>query len=227
MSFEPSEIFPDLVTHATTDVFRTGGHALYRRAFKRALDVVLVLLAVPVVVPVVLFMAVLVMFDGHLPFYWSARVGRNGRIFQMMKLRSMVHNADAKLEAYLATDADAAAEWASAQKLKHDPRITGFGRLLRKTSLDELPQLWNVVTGDMSLVGPRPMMPSQRKIYPGSAYYALRPGVTGPWQVSDRNESTFAKRADFDLAYARNLSFSNDVKLIAQTIAVVVRCTGY
>lgn len=227
MSFEPSEIFPELATQGTTEAVRTDGHALYHHVFKRVMDIALVLLVVPVVLPVVLLIALLVMRDGHLPFYWSARVGRNGRVFRMMKLRSMVHNADAKLEACLSTDADAAAEWASMQKLKHDPRITNFGRLLRKTSLDELPQLWNVVKGDMSLVGPRPMMPSQRKIYPGSAYYAMRPGVTGPWQVSDRNETTFAKRADFDLDYARNLSFTNDVKLIARTIAVVLRCTGY
>ena len=98
---------------------------------------------------------------------------------------------------------------------------------MRKTSLDELPQLWNVLTGDMSLIGPRPMMPDQRVIYPGRAYYALRPGVSGPWQVSDRNASTFARRADFDLDYHRTLSFTNDVKLILRTLSVVLRGTGY
>jgi lipopolysaccharide/colanic/teichoic acid biosynthesis glycosyltransferase len=165
--------------------------------------------------------------DGHSPFYWSARVGRYGREFGMLKLRSMVPDADARLAAYLASDPEAAAEWQSTQKLKADPRITAFGRMLRKTSLDELPQLWNVLRGDMSLVGPRPMMPDQRPIYPGKAYFALRPGVSGPWQVSDRNASTFARRADFDLEYHRTLTFTNDVKLILQTLAVVLRGTGY
>jgi lipopolysaccharide/colanic/teichoic acid biosynthesis glycosyltransferase len=191
------------------------------------LDVALVVLFAPVVLPIILFIALFVMRDGHSPIYWSERVGRNGRVFRMMKLRTMVHDADSRLEAYLASDAQAAAEWADTQKLKHDPRITYLGRMLRKTSLDELPQLWNVLIGDMALVGPRPMMPSQRKIYPGRAYYALRPGVTGPWQVSDRNECGFAKRADFDLEYHHSLSFLNDLRLLMRTVAVVLRGTGY
>lgn len=228
MSFEPAEIVPDFSrAAAATDLPFARPHGAYRMFFKRVLDVALVLMALPIVVPVVLLLAVLVMRDGHSPFYWNERVGRNGRVFHMMKLRSMVHDADARLEAYLASDAAAAAEWASTQKLKEDPRITRFGRALRKSSLDELPQLWNVLKGDMSLVGPRPMMPSQRKLYPGRAYYALRPGVTGPWQVSDRNETTFARRADYDLDYHRNLSFVNDLRLIGQTVAVVLRGTGY
>jgi lipopolysaccharide/colanic/teichoic acid biosynthesis glycosyltransferase len=225
VSFEPSEIFPDFAAHATPDVFPARG--IYRHGLKRALDVALVLLAAPVVLPVVLLIALFVMRDGHAPFYWSERVGLNGRLFRMLKLRTMVHDADARLEAYLASDTAAAAEWAGTQKLKHDPRITGFGRMLRKTSLDELPQLWNVLRGDMALVGPRPMMPNQRKIYPGRAYYALRPGVTGPWQVSDRNDCAFSRRADFDFDYNRSLSFMNDLRLLARTVVVVLRGTGY
>ena len=227
MSFEPIEIFPDFVTKGNPDFSAKRKQGIYARRVKRILDIALVLLALPIVLPVVLIIALVVMRDGHSPIYWSARVGRNGRSFQMMKLRTMVHDAHGSLNAYLATDPAAAAEWAETQKLKKDPRITAFGQLLRKTSIDELPQLWNVLKGDMALVGPRPMMPDQQKIYPGRAYYAMRPGVTGPWQVSDRNESSFAKRADFDLEYHRTLSFRNDVRLIAQTIAVVLRGTGY
>ena len=237
MSFEPYEIFPDIASSVAPDrgaadlfspeMFRPDSRGAYRGGLKRVMDVVLVVLAAPVVLPAVLMLALLVMRDGHAPFYWSARVGRRGRIFRMLKLRSMVFDADARLEAYLATDSAAAAEWAATQKLKRDPRITRFGRTLRKTSLDELPQLWNVLTGEMSLVGPRPMMPDQRKIYPGRAYYDLRPGVTGPWQVSDRNDCEFSRRADFDLDYHRNLSFSNDLRLLVRTVAVVLRCTGY
>ena len=224
MSFEPIDNFSGIVTQSASDL---RGGSIYRSGVKRALDTLLVVAAAPLVVPVVLFLALLVMRDGHAPFYWSERVGRGGRVFRMLKLRTMVHDAHGCLQAYLATDPQAAAEWAETQKLKMDPRITRFGRLLRKTSLDELPQLWNVLIGQMALVGPRPMMPEQRIIYPGSAYYALRPGVTGPWQVSDRNDSSFAKRADFDLDYHRSLSFMNDLRLLGRTFVVVLRGTGY
>ena len=139
----------------------------------------------------------------------------------------MVHNADASLEMHLAADPAARAEWDLTQKLKNDPRITRFGRILRKSSLDELPQLWNVFRGDMSLVGPRPMMPSQSSLYPGQAYYRLRPGITGMWQVSARNESSFAERAGFDADYDNTISFKTDMGLLWATVRVVLRGTGH
>jgi exopolysaccharide production protein ExoY len=228
MSFEPteilSEIASDLARTPETDRLSFG---IYRSFVKRLIDVVLVIMALPFVLLVVLPIAVYIRRDGHSPIYWSERVGRYGRSFKMMKLRTMVPDADERLAACLASDPEAAAEWQATQKLKSDPRITAFGRFLRKSSLDELPQLWNVLKGDMALVGPRPMMPNQRKLYPGRAYYALRPGVTGPWQVSDRNESTFAKRADYDLDYSRKVTLAHDAALIWQTLAVVLRGTGY
>lgn len=202
-------------------------HGFYRKALKRGLDIVLVVLAAPLVLLSVAVLALGVACDGGRPFYSQLRVGRNGRVYRMWKLRSMVVDADARLESYLAQNPDARAEWDSTQKLKTDPRITRFGRLLRKSSLDELPQLWNVLCGDMSLVGPRPMMPCQQGIYPGTAYYRLRPGITGPWQVSRRNESTFADRARFDLDYEQNLSFATDMQLLIKTVRVVVHATGY
>jgi len=203
---------------------RTG---LYRRGAKRMLDTLAVLAALPVVLPLIVILALLVARDGGVPFYRQARVGRAGRIYSMWKLRSMVVDADARLAAHLDANPAARAEWESTQKLKCDPRITRFGRLIRKTSLDELPQLINVLTGDMSLVGPRPMMPEQQAIYPGRAYYALRPGITGIWQVSERNNSTFADRARFDAAYERDVSLGTDVKLLLATVHVVLRGTGY
>ena len=206
---------------------RPRQHGLYRAAAKRGLDVGLILLALPVVLPLILSLALLVMLDGHRPFYTQPRIGRNGRIFRFWKLRSMVHNAEARLSEHLARDAGARAEWDHAQKLKCDPRITRIGLVLRKTSLDELPQLWNVLKGDMSLVGPRPMMPEQQAIYPGTAYYSLRPGITGSWQVTDRNESSFAARAEFDTSYEETLSLGNDLRILAATVAVVLRGTGY
>jgi len=198
----------------------------YRATFKRDLDVVLVCLAAPIALVTVAILALLLALDGGNPFYSQDRVGLDGRIFRMWKLRSMVVGADKALEAYLAANPGARLEWDNAQKLKDDPRITRLGGILRKCSLDELPQLWNVLTGDMSLVGPRPMMPSQRDLYPGEAYYRLRPGITGSWQVSARNQSSFADRARFDLDYEQNLSLATDLGLLVKTIRVVIRATG-
>jgi exopolysaccharide production protein ExoY len=200
---------------------------LYRNTLKRAFDLCFVILTSVVVVPLTVVLALIVALDGYRPFYRSPRVGRNGRVFQMLKLRTMVPDADGMLEKFLSENQTAQLEWDSTQKLKRDPRITAVGRFLRKTSLDELPQLFNVLRGDMSLVGPRPMMPTQRTLYPGLAYYALRPGVTGPWQVSDRNESEFAKRADYDREYERSVTFLSDARLILATLRVVFKGTGY
>ncbi len=207
----------------------TGAAApgLYRRFFKRAFDIVAVLLLALMVLPLLVVFGTLIRLDGGPAFYSQPRVGRNGRIFRFWKLRTMTVDAERRLAELLEADAAARAEWITTQKLKSDPRITPLGRLLRKTSLDELPQLWNVLRGDMSLVGPRPMMPSQTKLYPGHAYYALRPGLTGFWQISDRNESSFASRAAFDTDYSRRLSFVTDMLVLAATAWVVVRGTGY
>lgn len=201
--------------------------SFYNRSGKRALDVAVAVLSIPFVVPIVLVLALLVALDGHNPFYWQRRVGRKGHSFQLLKLRTMIVDADAKLEAYLSKNPTARAEWDAHQKLKNDPRITIFGRILRRSSMDELPQLWNVLKGDMSLVGPRPMMESQREMYPGSSYYELRPGITGPWQISDRNACSFRQRAAFDEAYAREVSLTQDLHYLGQTVFAVARCTGY
>lgn len=200
---------------------------IYRNGIKRALDIAVVLASSIVVVPVTVVLALLVALDGRFPFYWNERVGRGGQNFSMLKLRTMVPNADQQLERHLAENPAARAEWEATQKLKRDPRITLVGRYLRKLSLDELPQMWNVLIGDMSIVGPRPMMPAQRELYPGTAYYSLRPGITGPWQVSERNECSFAQRADFDRQYDLLLSFPTDVRLVLATVRVVLKGTGY
>jgi lipopolysaccharide/colanic/teichoic acid biosynthesis glycosyltransferase len=112
------------------------------------------------------------------------------------------------------------------QKLRNDPRITAVGRFIRKTSIDELPQLFCVLKGEMSLVGPRPFMPDQKDLYKGNAYYAMRPGLTGLWQVSDRNETSFAERAIFDTKYARSLSMMTDISILFRTVGAVTRGTG-
>ena len=199
----------------------------YRRFLKRGFDALAVLLALPVVLPVILLLGLLIARDGGPVFYRQDRIGRGGRRFRIWKLRSMVVDAEKRLEEHLARDPAARAEWATTQKLKSDPRITPVGRLIRKSSLDELPQLWNVLKGEMSLVGPRPMMPAQARLYPGQDYYDLRPGLTGFWQISSRNETTFAGRADYDSDYARRLSLLTDILVLLATVRVVLRGTGY
>ena len=200
---------------------------LYRNAGKRVLDVILCILGAPFALLLIGVMALLVARDGGAPFYNQDRVGRGGRIYRMWKLRTMVPDADAKLKAHLAENTAARTEWDRDQKLKSDPRVTRLGALLRRASMDELPQLWNVFKGDMSLVGPRPMMPEQKTLYPGSEYYTLRPGITGSWQISDRNESNFAERAIFDTSYSRNVSLGEDIRILVATVRVVLKATGY
>lgn len=202
------------------------GGGIYRRVFKRVIDVAAILAAAPVVVPVVGVLAAIVACEGGKPFYSQSRVGRGGRPFRMWKLRTMVTDADQRMVDYLATNPEAREEWDLTQKLRNDPRVTRFGIFLRRTSLDELPQLWNVLKGDMSLVGPRPMMLNQQAIYPGTAYYRLRPGVTGYWQTAGRNRTSFEARAGYDAAYEADLRLVTDLRLLWRTLAVVLRGTG-
>lgn len=198
----------------------------YRGSFKRVMDLCAVaLLAVPTLL-IILPLAAIIALDGASPFYRQTRLGKDGKTFSMWKLRSMVPDADARLASFLERDPEAAREWAHSQKLRHDPRITKIGHIIRRSSLDELPQLLNVLRGEMSLVGPRPMMVSQRSLYPGSAYFLLQPGITGYWQVSERNETSFAERAIYDTAYYRDLSLVTDLRVMLRTIWVVAHGTG-
>ncbi|MDU8926214.1 sugar transferase [Alisedimentitalea sp. MJ-SS2] len=203
------------------------GAIVYRRGFKRMLDVLIVLAALPATLALLVPLMAIIALDGRSPVYIQKRLGKDGRVFRMFKLRSMVAGADQILEEYLERNPEARKEWDRTQKLKSDPRITGFGTFIRKTSLDELPQLINVLFGSMSLVGPRPMMVQQKELYPGAAYFEMRPGITGFWQVSERNETSFAERAHFDTAYFRRMSLVTDVKVLAQTVKVVFRATGH
>lgn len=206
--------------------FRKSVPWVYRSLFKRPLDIALVLLTSPVILSAILVLALLVMRDGGRPFYSQQRIGKNGRLYRMWKLRSMVVDADQRLADHLQENPEARSEWLLTQKLRDDPRVTRFGRFLRKSSMDELPQLWNVFRGDMSLVGPRPMLPEQQAMYDGTGYYSLRPGITGFWQTSERNRSSFSARAFYDDRYERSVSFSTDLGLLMRTVAVVMRATG-
>jgi exopolysaccharide production protein ExoY len=202
------------------------GRGLYSILGKRVLDIGLIMLALPVVLPVLLVLAAVIALFGGSPIYVQKRVGLGGRTFRMFKLRTMVRDADDRLAEYLAANPTARAEWNLRQKLTHDPRITAFGAILRRSSLDELPQLWNVLRGDMSLVGPRPMMETQRNQYPGTAYYRLRPGLTGPWQVGARHLTTFADRSIFDDQYENRHGLVYDLSILLRTVRVVASGTG-
>lgn len=200
-------------------------HAGYLAA-KRAMDLVLALLLGLFFLPLIFGLVLLVRLDGGKALYCQQRLGRGGKPFCFWKLRTMVPNAEDALALHLARDPAARLEWDRTQKLRQDPRVTPFGRVLRKYSLDELPQLWNVICGDMSLIGPRPMFPVQRELYPGVLYGNLRPGITGLWQVTDRNQCTFAERARFDHLYAERLSLRTDAWIAMRTILVVFGGTG-
>jgi exopolysaccharide production protein ExoY len=205
--------------------FARGGS--YRRGLKRILDLVLICLTAPVTVPFIAIIALMVWADGGKPFYRQQRVGRHGRMFTIWKIRTMVPEAEARLEAHLAGNPAAKAEWQHVQKLRDDPRVTALGGYLRASSVDEIPQFWNVLKGEMSLVGPRPMMPEQEPLYPhNQAYYALRPGVTGFWQIAERNNTSFSARADFDSDYDRQLSLLTDLRVLLRTCLVVWKRTG-
>ncbi|MCX7559234.1 sugar transferase [Sulfitobacter sp. F26204] len=207
---------------------KSGPVYLYRHLGKRVMDILFVLLTLPFSLPIIAICAIALWIEGGNPFYTQDRLGEDGKRFSILKLRTMVRDADAVLQQYLSNDPDLRREWDELQKLRNDPRITPMGRILRKTSMDELPQLLNVLLGDMSIVGPRPMMPDQLEMYGDpSRYYALKPGITGLWQVSARNNSRFTYRNEVDGAYERSLTLKMDLTILFKTIGVVLRPTGH
>ena len=198
------------------------------KAIKRGMDLLLGTLLGVVSLPVLFVAALSVRLDAPGPiFYVQERVGRKGERIKIYKLRTMVKNADQVLAEYLQKNAAARQEWEQSQKLKDDPRITRPGKWLRKFSIDELPQLLNVFKGEMSLVGPRPMMAEQEALHQGiDSYYGVRPGLTGLWQVSGRNHTTFDERARYDVYYVRNWSVWLDIYILLRTVWVVLSRDG-
>lgn len=196
---------------------------------KRGIDILAALVFFTVFLPVYVALAIGVRWSSHGPaLYSQSRVGRHGRIFRFYKFRSMVVDSDEVLTSFLDSDSNAKSEWEQYQKLNNDPRITRFGRFIRKTSLDELPQFWNVLKGEMSLVGPRPCMPQQERLYGRhwATYCALKPGLTGLWQVSGRNKLTYAQRVRLDARYANEWSLWLDAKILLKTVKVVLTNDG-
>jgi len=203
-------------------------HGVYRRIGKRIFDIVVVLLMLPLAAPLIFLFWLITRRDGGVGLFGHLRVGQNGRYFKCWKLRTMVVDAEERLAHHLAQYPAARAEWEASFKLHTDPRITQFGNFLRKSSLDELPQLWNVLLGEMSLVGPRPVVPEELPRYGVSqpAYLACQPGLTGIWQVSGRNAVSYAERVEMDVQYAKKVTFLIDLKIVLRTALVVVKVTG-
>jgi Undecaprenyl-phosphate galactose phosphotransferase WbaP len=199
------------------------------RIVKRALDLLLTFAAVAVSLPVMLLIAIGVKLTSRGPvFYGHIRIGQRGRRFKAWKFRTMRLNADVFLRGYLARDPAARREWEQTQKLRDDPRVTAFGRFLRRTSLDELPQVWNVLRGEMSLVGPRPIVRDEVWRY-GAAirlYAAVKPGITGLWQVSGRTDTSYAERVLLDEFYVRHWSPWLDLYVLARTVVALVWRSG-
>jgi len=199
------------------------------RILKRGLDIGLVLLAVPVLMPVLLVVALSVRLRSPGPIFFShRRISRNGAFFPMWKFRTMCNNSAEVLEEYLARHPEARAEWRKTHKLRHDPRITRSGSFLRRYSLDELPQVWNVLTGKMSLVGPRPIVAAEVEKYGSrfACYCKVKPGVTGLWQVSGRSDLTYEQRVALDCEYVRTWSVMLDIKILLRTFAAVIGQDG-
>jgi len=195
----------------------------------RVLDISLILLAAPYILLAFLVLIIAIKLDSKGPvFYRQTRIGRYGRKFYVYKFRTMVENADRILQTYLANSPELKAEWLATHKLKQDPRITRIGVTLRKLSLDELPQLWNIIIGDMSLVGPRPIVDAEVEKYGKcfNLYIQVRPGLTGLWQVSGRNDTTYEQRVELDEYYILNRSLKFDLQILLKTVFVVLRKDG-
>jgi Undecaprenyl-phosphate galactose phosphotransferase WbaP len=199
------------------------------RMIKRVMDFALAVAGGASILPLVAIVAALVKFSSRGPvFYGQKRIGERGSTFRAWKFRTMVENADEILEQYLRTNSGMREEWTACHKLRNDPRVTRIGKFLRQTSLDEFPQIWNVIQGEMSLVGPRPIVFEEAIKYGGEfdLYRKVRPGITGLWQVSGRSDTTYAGRVAMDVYYVRNWSVWLDVYLLWKTINVVLRKQG-
>lgn len=205
------------------------GQRGWQLASKRGLDIVLAATMLVILLPLMVTIALIVRSDGGNAIFGHLRVGRGGRTFRCLKFRSMVPNAEQALATLLAQDPVAADLWNRTRKLPKDPRVTPIGRFLRATSLDELPQLINVLRGDMSLVGPRPVVQAELVEQYGpaaSAYLAVRPGVTGLWQVSGRSDTSYSERVALDARYVQSFSLWGDIKILAKTVPAVLMRRG-
>jgi Undecaprenyl-phosphate galactose phosphotransferase WbaP len=206
---------------------RPSKNALHE-ATKRAVDILGTLMITAFLAPLILTIAVVLWVQGGPIIYKHRRIGRDGRTFECMKFRTMVPNAEQVLRNLLEAHPELKVEWVRDHKLRNDPRVTGIGCFLRRTSLDELPQLLNVLRGEMSLVGPRPIVREELLRYGRNVrdYIAAKPGITGLWQVMGRNDTDYRRRVVLDTYYVRNQSLLLDVYILLKTTGVVLRRSG-
>jgi undecaprenyl-phosphate galactose phosphotransferase len=216
-------------SHDVTLLTRTSGlDQPLPRFIKRTFDIVVSLLTLVALSPLFIAIVLMVRKDGGPAVYSHKRLGMNGKAFACLKFRSMIVNSDEVMHQYLEENPDAEAEWLNTRKLRHDPRVTRIGSFLRKCSLDELPQLINVLKGEMSIVGPRPIVVAETDKYDSDIvdYYRVRPGLTGLWQVSGRNNVSYGQRVRMDSWYVRNWSLWHDVMIICKTFPVLLKRVG-
>lgn len=196
---------------------------------KRSFDIGAVTIALLFFLPLILtLVALLMLSQGRPVIYRHSRMGRGGKAFHCFKFRTMAIDGDELLRIHLSADPAARQEWEATRKLKDDPRVTPIGRVLRKTSADELPQLLNVLRGDMSLVGPRPIVHAEVPYYGQyiDHYHRVKPGLTGAWQISGRSDTSYAERVQLDAEYAATRSFGGDLKILMRTVPAVLRARG-
>lgn len=220
---------------SSTEVPRAHAHqagtvnSWYRNSGKRVFDVTASALGLIVLTPILVVVAAMIfLYDRGKPIFVHRRLGQGGESFGCLKLRSMATNAEERLKTLLDSSPEMRKEWDESQKLTNDPRVTRIGNFLRKTSLDELPQLFNVLKGEMSLVGPRPIVQDELPRYGSDAvaYLRVRPGLTGLWQTTGRNDVSYDERVNMDVAYERNISFTEDLRIMAMTVVTMLRRTG-
>jgi len=199
-------------------------HKPHHMMMKRTFDVVASALAMILITPLMLVLCYLITRDSGPFLYKQKRVGKGGHLFDCWKIRSMVTDSSEHLERFLEENPQARDEWETTFKLKNDPRVTRLGKFIRKCSIDELPQLWNVLIGDMSLVGPRPIVVEEKSYYGVSYNYYedSKPGITGLWQISGRNDVAYSERVDLDVTYSRNWSLWLDIVIILKTIPTIL-----
>jgi exopolysaccharide production protein ExoY len=196
---------------------------------KIIIDIALSMIGVVVLFPLIIMVSILLfLVQGRPIFIKSWRIGKRGALFPCIKFRTMVNNGDEVIARYLETNPDAHAEWTTTRKLKSDPRVTPMGSVLRASSVDEIPQLFNILRGEMSLVGPRPIVPSEAEMYGAhiSDYMKVRPGLTGLWQVSGRSDTSYAQRVQLDVKYVAEHNLMNDLVIMVKTVPAVLRAHG-
>lgn len=211
-------------------VQRTSLRELGYCFIKRIFDIVCGLIGLICLIPLTILVKIISVCSGDHKsiFYTQKRIGKNGREFKLYKFRSMVPNADEILEQTLKMDKVRAEEWKKYQKFEHDPRITKIGNILRKTSLDEVPQFINILKGDMSMIGPRPLVPGELDSHDGNhdIYESVRPGITGWWACNGRSATTYAERLELEYYYVKNKSLWLDIKCVFKTISAILTKKG-